>query len=151
MSPGGIVSHLVVFPMWLLGCHDAATRYVRASNVVPRQCLHCVQDAHGCDELFDSRMFHATLKLPHGYPLARLCPTNPKSAQRDLCCDCRKMCTLTKELLASNVRQAFPSSSFLYLPFSFAAEIYRPLWASSQPTSQPANQPTSQPASQPSA
>ena len=63
------MSSLVVIPMWLLGHHEAGTRYVRASNVLPRQCLHCVQDAHGCDKLYESRMYHASLQSFHGLHL----------------------------------------------------------------------------------
>ncbi len=35
----------VVFPMRLLGCHQAATEDVRTSHLVQRKCLHCTQDA----------------------------------------------------------------------------------------------------------
>ena len=79
-------------------------------------------------------------------PLARLCPSNPKRAQKDLCCDCRTMCSLTKEVLTEQREAAFRSSSFLYSPF-FLQLRYIVLFG--PPANQPASQQTSQPASQP--
>ena len=69
VSSEGIMFPLVVILMWLLEHHEAGTRYFRACNVLSRQCLHCVQDAHGCDKLYDSRMHHASLQSFHGLHL----------------------------------------------------------------------------------